>query len=91
MNAKPAARDAAVRRILVALNAVSDSHAAIERAAAMAADHEAELAGLFVEDLDLLRLCELPGHEVVLATGAARPTDRREMERHGISGEVVLD
>jgi len=81
VNAKPTGGDAAVRRILVALNAVSDSRAAIERAAAMAAEHEAELAGLFVEDLDLLRLCELPGHEVVLTTGAARPTDRREMER----------
>jgi len=81
MNAKPVQRDAAVRRILVALNAVSDSQAAIERAAAMAAEHEAELAGLFVEDLDLLHLCELPGFEVMLSSGTTRRTDRGEMER----------
>jgi len=81
VNAKPTQSELAVRRILVALNAVSDSQAAIERAAAMAAEHEAELAGLFVEDLDLLHLCELPGFEVMLSSGATRRTDRGEMER----------
>ena len=70
-----------VRRILVALNAISDSQAAIERAAALAAAFEAELTGLFIEDVNLLHMAELPGYEVVLTTGRAQKTDRGVIER----------
>ncbi|MEX2647431.1 MAG: universal stress protein, partial [Alphaproteobacteria bacterium] len=49
-----------VRRILVALDASASSLAALEAAAEMAARLHAELAGLFVEEDDLLRLAALP-------------------------------
>ncbi|MFO7546240.1 MAG: universal stress protein [Trueperaceae bacterium] len=49
-----------IRRILVALDASADSAAALEAAVALAARLEAELLGLFVEDVDLLRAAGLP-------------------------------
>ncbi len=49
-----------VRRILVALDASPSSLAALEAAAELASILGAELSGLFVEDIDLLRTAELP-------------------------------
>lgn len=49
-----------IRRILVALDASTDSLAALDAAAKLAARVEAELVGLFVEDVNLLRLAGLP-------------------------------
>ena len=49
-----------VRRILVALDASPHSHAALEEAAALAKPLQAELAGVFVLDAELLRLSALP-------------------------------
>jgi nucleotide-binding universal stress UspA family protein len=49
-----------IRRILVALDASADSAAALDAAVALAARLEAELLGLFVEDVDLLRAAGLP-------------------------------
>lgn len=75
-------REPAVRRILVALDASPHSLAALEAAAELAARLEAELLGLFVEDINLLRLSELPfAQEVGLHTGARRELDRATMER----------
>lgn len=76
-----AARHDAVRRILVALNAISDSQAAIERAAALAAAFEAELVAMFIEDVNLLHMADLPGHEVILASGRSQATSRAAIER----------
>ena len=50
----------AIRRILVALDASRQSVAALEAATDFAARMQAELVGLFVEDVNLLRLAELP-------------------------------
>ena len=49
-----------VRRVLVALDSSAASDATLEVAAGLAAATASELAGLFVEDQDLLRLAELP-------------------------------
>ena len=47
-------------RILVALDASASGRAALAGAAALAAELQAELLGLFVEDANLLRLASLP-------------------------------
>ncbi|HSL81665.1 MAG TPA: universal stress protein, partial [Thermoanaerobaculia bacterium] len=62
MSQAPAAepgRDRTIRRILVALDASADSAAALEAATALAALFGAELQGLYVEDLNFVRLPEL--------------------------------
>ena len=57
-------------RILVALDASPQSEAALRAAAELAALLEAELEGLFVEDINLLHLCGLPfGREIRLVYG----------------------
>jgi nucleotide-binding universal stress UspA family protein len=53
---EPSGEDLGIRRILVALDASSEHAAALEAAADLAALLEAELAGLFVEEPDLVRL-----------------------------------
>jgi len=71
-----------IRRILVALDSSRHSLAALEAAAELAAHTEAELFGLFVEDINLLRLARLPFAMQVNATsGAAEPVDAARMER----------
>lgn len=52
--------DIGIRRILLALSGVGEELAWIEAAADLAASLEAELAALFVEDVDLLRASQLP-------------------------------
>jgi nucleotide-binding universal stress UspA family protein len=70
------------RRIVVALDASDDSQAALEAASELAAVLRAELLGLFVEDINLLRLAELPGaSEIVYASGSARALDLPRLER----------
>ena len=49
-----------LRRILVALDATPHSQAALEAAAELAASLDAELIGVYVEDVNLLRLAQLP-------------------------------
>ena len=49
-----------IRRILVALDASEASRAAIRSAVDLAARFRAELVGLFVEDVNLLRSAQLP-------------------------------
>jgi nucleotide-binding universal stress UspA family protein len=72
----------AIRRILVALDASPHSLAALEAAVALAARFHAELAGLFVEDADLLRLAELPfAEEIGLFSAQRRRLDGLELER----------
>ena len=71
-----------IRRILVALDASRHSLAALEAAVELAASLEAELQGLFVEDINLLRLAGLPvAREVLYPFVAATRLDRARMER----------
>lgn len=71
-----------IRRLLVALDASPQSLAALEAAADLAARADADVHGLFVEDVDLLRLAGRAAAQVVDAASAAlRMTDLAEMER----------
>ncbi len=69
-------------RIWVALDESPRSTAALTAAASLAAELDAELAGLFVEDIDLQHLAGLPfAREFSLLSGAGRPLSQGEMER----------
>ncbi len=71
-----------LRRILVALDASPDSLRALEIAARLAANANAELRGLFVEDLALLRAAEIPlARELSYFSAAAVPLSRESVER----------
>ncbi|MFQ5943061.1 MAG: universal stress protein [Anaerolineales bacterium] len=67
-----------IRRILVALDASPQSLAALEAAAELAAGLGAELVGVYVEDINLIRLAALPA---VLEIGAASARSRHLDER----------
>lgn len=74
--------DIVIRRILIALDASTQSLAALESVGAMAALLEAELLGLFVEDVNLLRLAGLPfAREVRSASAHERPLSSAQMEQ----------
>lgn len=69
-------------RILVALDASPQSIAALRAAAELAALMEAELEGLFIEDINLLHLCGLPfSHEIGSYTAKRRQLDNLALER----------
>jgi nucleotide-binding universal stress UspA family protein len=73
--------NAHIKRILVALDASAHSHAALEAAAALAAGLDAELLGLFVQDMELVQLAQLPfAREVGLTSAGSRALDPRSME-----------
>ncbi|MHA1112955.1 MAG: universal stress protein [Alphaproteobacteria bacterium] len=64
--------DFAVRRILIALDSSPHSVAALDEAAGLAQRLHAELIGLFVEDINLINLADLPGTPGVSRLTAAR-------------------
>jgi nucleotide-binding universal stress UspA family protein len=69
------------RRVLVALDASRASLDALSAAAALAARLGAELEGLFVEDVNLLRVAGLPfASQLSSLSGAPRPLERRALE-----------
>ena len=69
-------------RIWVALDQSPRSTAALTAAAALAAELDAELAGLFVEDINLQHLIGLPfAREFSLLSGGMQPLTQGEMER----------
>jgi nucleotide-binding universal stress UspA family protein len=71
-----------LRRIVVGLDAGPRGRAALEAAAQLAARMQAELVGLFVEDIDLLHLAGLPfAREVGYPSAALRRLDVAAMER----------
>ncbi len=75
-------RDLTIRRVLVALDASPHSVAALEAAVDLAGRFQAELEALFVEDINLLRLAELPfAHELGSFSATRRRLDTAEMER----------
>jgi nucleotide-binding universal stress UspA family protein len=72
----------AIRRILVALDASSQSLAALDAAVELAARMEAELMGLFVEDINLLELAGLPfAREINYFSATHQQLDSQKMER----------
>jgi nucleotide-binding universal stress UspA family protein len=71
-----------IRRILVAVDASPHSRAALATAVDMAARFEAELLGIFVEDINLLRLGNLPFvRELGIYSARRRRVDTQEMEQ----------
>ncbi|NNG16011.1 MAG: universal stress protein [Gemmatimonadales bacterium] len=71
-----------IRRITVALDASASSLAALEAAIELAVQWGAEVEGLFVEDVDLLRWASLPfATEVGHHSGEFRKQNRPEVER----------
>lgn len=75
-------REIVIQRILVALDASAHSLAALEAAARLAAVMHAELVGLFVEDVNLLRLAALPfTRELRWSSSTRRSLDEERMER----------
>ena len=74
---------AAVRfeRILVALDESEEHGRVLQSAAEIAARLEAELSGLFVEDVDLLRLAELPCAREVHYSGREAAPDAAVIRR----------
>jgi hypothetical protein len=71
-----------IRRIAVALGSEAPDARALDRIARLAAGMEAEIAGLFVEDIDLLHLAALPfAAEFCRFTRRHRPLQGAELER----------
>jgi nucleotide-binding universal stress UspA family protein len=71
-----------IKRILVAMDASEHSVAAMEEAAKLAAGLEAELLGLFVEDINLLRLAALPfARELADLSASERQLSSSSMEK----------
>ncbi|MGC9348909.1 MAG: universal stress protein [Anaerolineae bacterium] len=71
-----------IRRVLVAVDASPSSYAALEAAVHLAERFEAELLGLFVEDVNVLRLAQLPFvREVGVYSARRRRPDTEEIER----------
>ena len=85
MNAKPATGNAAPRsapRILLALDSPEAHADALACVCQLAAAMEAEIAGLFVEDINLLRLAELPfSRQVSHASRVDQPLSSADVER----------
>ena len=73
--------DPGIRRILVALDASADSAAALEAAVALAARLEAELTGLFVEDIEVLHAAGIPfAREIRVFQHTPHSLDAAELE-----------
>ena len=71
-----------IRHILVAVDASPHSEAALEAAGELAARFDAELLGLFVEDLNVLRLAGLPfTEELGLFSARRRRLSQRDVKR----------
>jgi len=78
----PVKSEPAIRRILVALDSTPSSMEAMRAAAELAASLGAELMGLFVEDIDLLRLAQLPfACQVGSFSATLYPLDKNHVER----------
>ncbi len=80
MTDDPYTPNRSIRRILVALDASPHSMAALESAADLAAAFGATLQGLFVEDINLVRLSDLPmAREVRSFTQPAQSLNERRL------------
>jgi nucleotide-binding universal stress UspA family protein len=84
-----------IRRILIALDASPASQAALDLAADLAIRYQAELIGVYVEDINLLRSAEIPFTEEVGTFSAVfRQFDsshiERELKAHARRVELLL-
>ncbi len=84
-----------IRRILVALDSSPSSVAALETAAELAADFKAKLEGIFIEDIDLLRVAQLTiTQEVGLFSATSRrleiQTVKRQLRGQAAKAEQLL-
>lgn len=80
--ARPAAEMKAPRRIVVLLDASAPGRAALEAAAARAAELDAELVAVFVEDADLLHLAGMPfAREIGFPSATRHELEVPAMER----------
>ena len=71
-----------LRRVVVGLEPTPQRRAALQAAAELAERMQAELIGLFVEDMDLLHLAGLPfAREVGFPSAVRRSLDVAAMER----------
>ena len=71
-----------IRRILIALDASPASQAALDLAAELAIRYQAELIGVFVEDINLLRSADIPfTEEVGTYSATSRQIDSSHIER----------
>lgn len=71
-----------IRRIIIGLETAPRGQATLEAAARLAAQMEAELVGMFVENIDLLHFAALPfAREVGFASASRRALDVEGMER----------
>jgi nucleotide-binding universal stress UspA family protein len=71
-----------IRRILLAIDASPHSLAALNAAAELAAQLDAELVGVFVEDINLLRLADLSfARQVGFHSASARQFSRQQIEQ----------
>ena len=74
-------RGVSIRRILVCLDTSADSLTALQVASEMAGRLKANLLGLFVEDIDLLRVAELPfAREVSFFSSTLQPLELSRIE-----------
>ena len=70
------------RRVLVVFESASTGEAELSAAVGLARELSAELAGLFIEDVNLMRLAALPfAQELGRVSAAVRPLSAREIER----------
>lgn len=75
-------RERKVERIVVAFDTTPLEEAALEAAVALASALDAELSGVYVEDVNLVRIAALPfTRELGLASAAIRPLEPFGMER----------
>jgi predicted phosphoribosyltransferase len=84
--AKPGKRETrpspAGARVLIALQGAEPAPELLAAASALARGLHAELAGLFVEDIALLRMAALPfTREVGVTSGVSRPIEVQDLER----------
>jgi len=71
-----------IRHIAVALDCSPHSIASLTIAAELAHSMHAELTGIFVEDINLLRMAELPFcHEIRIYTSEPEHIDASQFER----------
>jgi nucleotide-binding universal stress UspA family protein len=71
-----------IERVCIALDAASSDSEALQTAASLAAELDAELAGFFMEDLNILRAAALSfTREMGLSSGMLRPMPVEETER----------
>ena len=74
--------ETAVARIVVSFDATPAGEAALEAAIGLAAALNAEIAGLFVEDVGLMRMAALPfTRELGLTSALLRPIETTDIER----------